>query len=1204
MKSFLFLIFGCIIICNNLFSQSNQFCGFDARHELLLQSDSSYKENFQLWEEKLYNELKQGSPLQIRQTYTIPVVVHIITPPGTPIGTGNNLTDTEVEAGLALLNDAFANRGAFHTPEGQDIGIQFCLAKRTPDGQPTNGITRHESNLVADAACSSYGTSMDNDAAIKKIVTWDCRQYLNIWLVTDLYNSSFGCSLAGFAYFPGAPCTLDGIIQESRYWTTVGGTVVTAHETGHYFGLYHTFQGGCKNDDCLIDGDKVCDTPPDGSPSFAPCNTNSCHTDTPDLPDDNSNYMDYSSCSPVHFTAGQKTRILSGLELGRPSLLTSIGCSPVLSLDVGVRMSIDQKCKTKFCPIIELVNFGSTTITSGTFEIKLTPGSTFTINWTGNLSANNSISFPADCIDLAPGTYSATVHALTVNGSADENSANDYFTMSTVQVQNVIDVDFDYYNAFQLRYYFRNNSKSFESCKWEFGDGTTSTETSPFHDFVNQGQYTITLTCYNSCGDSTKITKTIEIQACSGQLRGRVQSLNDYIEPDEDICEIVQNGILYLRPELADIGYYWTFFSICDTICTGEGYTIKIRLKNDNASGGINAYDTGLEVIGEGENAGIFIMGLPWAIDFTRVWVGNNYLTGLPQLIMKLGDWKTIEMELKNNVLSYKYEGSNFFQMEYPGKVCNIHNINLTFKGSGSVDWIQVYDVNGNLVYEENFDDCNNLTKSIPCPKRPINAEVLVTDECRQPKVEIKNLNGSDDIITTQVFPGVPVDANGRYELVNPGSYKFLLTRTCPLADSSFVLEVVPPMKDSLIRFEQPLCNGSYGFINVSGVGGRPPYEFNINGKQSPTGVFHDLAPGNYEVIITDQNGCSVKNNYTIQDPATPLSFAVDSFRYDLTCYNPTSYIQLGVSPATLNVYFTLDDSLQTNHGYFENMGAGMHKISIHDESRCYNDTLYFEVRDLRKTTHTDLTYDICPGDSVEVAGNFYSQVGTYNDTLVAYTGCDSILAISIHEYVKANAGHSLGIPGYCNNVEQVIKLDELIAGEDKDGFWKVIQGDNNTFDSDNSTFNSFKASPGSYIFQYKVNGAKDCVSDSVMIELDVFDGPKSILFSNDSLFNCRDIVALSAIPDIQSSDIASVQWYLGDKQIEGANGLQTIISDPRSGIYRVRLVDKNGCELEARQHIRIEYSLPYFAPNVFSPNFDGINDVFNPSCALFNKLC
>lgn len=567
------------ISCFCLFSQSSLLCGFDEQHQKLLQSDMSYREKHQQWEDQVYHRIKEGTTLELRQMHTVPVVIHIITPPGTPVGTGNNLTDQQVESGLALLNDAFANRGAFQSAQGQDIGIQFCLARRTPDGQPTNGITRHESTLVADAGCSPSGTNMDNDAMIKKIVAWDCRQYLNIWLVTDLYNSSLGCSLAGFAYFPGAPCSLDGIVQESRYWTTVSGTTVTAHEAGHYFGLYHTFQGGCRNDDCLVDGDRVCDTPPDGSSSFAPCNTNSCHTDNPDLPDDNSNFMDYSSCSPVHFTAGQRERMRAGLELGRSSLLTSIGCSPVLNLDAGVRLTIDENCRTRVCPI-----------TSATFQVTLSSGNVTTVNWTGNLPANQIILINADCIDLPPGFYNTSVQVISINSAADENSSNDVFTIFNTEIINPINSDFDFYNAFQLRYYFFNNSKFVTSCKWDFGDGGTSTDGNPYHDYANQGQYIVTLTCYNSCGDSAKVSRTIEIQACSGQLRGRVQGLNNYIEPDEAICDIVQNGILHISPSLSDINYYWTFFSICDTICTGDGYTIKVRLKNDNAGGGINAF--------------------------------------------------------------------------------------------------------------------------------------------------------------------------------------------------------------------------------------------------------------------------------------------------------------------------------------------------------------------------------------------------------------------------------------------------------------------------------------------------------------------------------------------------------------------------------------------------------------------------------------
>jgi hypothetical protein len=43
--------------------------------------------------------------------------------------------------------------------------------------------------------------------------------------------------------------------------------------------------------------------------------------------------------------------------------------------------------------------------------------------------------------------------------------------------------------------------------------------------------------------------------------------------------------------------------------------------------------------------------------------------------------------------------------MQYKGKVGNIAGIYLSFKGSGSVDWVKLYDANNTLVYEEDFDN-------------------------------------------------------------------------------------------------------------------------------------------------------------------------------------------------------------------------------------------------------------------------------------------------------------------------------------------------------------------------------------------------------------------------------------------------------------------------------------------------------------------
>ena len=218
----------------------------------------------------------------------IPVYFHVIQSSGVAGSSGvGYLQISALDAQIEVLNLAFSGVG----PGGTGANTSFSFVRAGVD-------------YTVNATWYKAGPGTTAEKNMKAALRRGSADDLNF------YTNSGGGYL-GWATFPSSYATQpsqDGVVC---YWASLPGSNYApynlgdtgTHEVGHWLGLYHTFQGGCKG------GDSVSDTEAERSAAYGcPTDRDTCPREAGDDPI--TNFMDYTDDACMFkFTQGQSTRM-------------------------------------------------------------------------------------------------------------------------------------------------------------------------------------------------------------------------------------------------------------------------------------------------------------------------------------------------------------------------------------------------------------------------------------------------------------------------------------------------------------------------------------------------------------------------------------------------------------------------------------------------------------------------------------------------------------------------------------------------------------------------------------------------------------------------------------------------------------------------------------------------------------------------------
>ncbi len=470
------------------------------------------------------------------------------------------------------------------------------------------------------------------------------------------------------------------------------------------------------------------------------------------------------------------------------------------------------------------------------------------------------------------------------------------------------------------------------------------------------------------------------------------------------------------------------------------------------------------------------------------------------------------------------------------------------------------------------------------------------------------NAAGSNPPFQYSIDNGTTFQPGNTFSGVLVGSYVVIVQDAlgCTVSSTAIIQDNSSTLAVSVTEQSTTCANTIDGQATATVTGGSAPYGYIWdNGEASASAIF--LAPGTHTVTVTDAFGCTGISSVNIDAPAALTIQSVSSS--PVTCVGgddgTATLIPEGGTPPYTYQWNTGTPFGQTATG----LTAGTYTVQVTDANGCQlgspinitvtepsspltvnsisgTDPTCFGENTGSATVEpiggtTSYTYEWSNGATTQTALELIA--GLYEVTITDANGCTIVDNVTISEPADISLSITTNNADCFGDTNGSIEVNDVSGGAGGPYLYS-IDGENFILDT---LFSGL--TEGDYeVIAQDVNGCEAIVNTIITepfeLEVDLGDDVEITLGAG------VDLYAVTNFPP----DTTQTWIWTPDTNLEFGNLPYAPTASPGlTTTYQVTVTNEDGCTASDDIVVRVDNNRDVFIPNIFSPNFDGDNDIF-----------